>query len=73
MNDAALPITHGAPLRLRGERQLGYRTGKYIMRIDAVESFATLAEARADSGRIGATSGSRGSELSWTDLTSHDH
>jgi DMSO/TMAO reductase YedYZ molybdopterin-dependent catalytic subunit len=42
MNDAALPIPHGAPLRLRVERQLGYKMAKYVMRIEAVESFATL-------------------------------
>ena len=40
MNDKALDIPHGAPLRLRVERQLGYKMAKYIMRIEAVESFA---------------------------------
>ncbi len=39
MNDRPLPIPYGAPLRLRLERQLGYKMAKYIMRIDAVESF----------------------------------
>jgi DMSO/TMAO reductase YedYZ molybdopterin-dependent catalytic subunit len=42
MNDAALPVPHGAPLRLRVERQLGYKMAKYIMRIDAIESFGGL-------------------------------
>jgi len=42
MNDAALPIAHGAPLRLRVERQLGYKMAKYVMRIEAVESFASI-------------------------------
>jgi DMSO/TMAO reductase YedYZ molybdopterin-dependent catalytic subunit len=42
MNDAPLPIAHGAPLRLRVERQLGYKMAKYVMRIDAVEDFAAL-------------------------------
>jgi DMSO/TMAO reductase YedYZ molybdopterin-dependent catalytic subunit len=42
MNDAALPIAHGAPLRLRVERQLGYKMAKYVMRVEAVESFAGL-------------------------------
>ena len=37
MNDAALPVAHGAPLRLRVERQLGYKQAKYIMRIEAVD------------------------------------
>lgn len=38
MNGAALPVAHGAPLRLRVERQLGYKHAKYVMRIEAVES-----------------------------------
>ena len=39
MNGGALPVMHGAPLRLRVERQLGYKQAKYIRRIEAVESF----------------------------------
>ena len=31
-----------APLRLRVERQLGYKMAKYVMRIDVVNSFADL-------------------------------
>ncbi len=42
MNDAVLSVPHGAPLRLRVERQLGYKMAKYVMKIDAVDSFATL-------------------------------
>ncbi len=42
MNDAALKVAHGAPLRLRVERQLGYKMAKYLMRIEAVESFAKI-------------------------------
>jgi DMSO/TMAO reductase YedYZ molybdopterin-dependent catalytic subunit len=42
MNGAALPVPHGAPLRLRVERQLGYKMAKYIMRIEAIESFSGL-------------------------------
>ena len=41
-NDATLMVGHGAPLRLRVERQLGYKQAKYIMRIEAVESLADL-------------------------------
>jgi len=32
MNDHTLPIANGAPLRLRVERQLGYKMAKYVMR-----------------------------------------
>lgn len=42
MNGETLPIAHGAPLRLRVERQLGYKHAKYIMRIELIESFAHL-------------------------------
>ena len=43
MNDQSLPIAHGAPVRLRVERQLGYKMAKYVMRVEAVESFAHIA------------------------------
>ena len=39
MNDEPLPVANGAPLRLRVERQLGYKMAKYVMRIEAIESF----------------------------------
>ena len=42
MNDQPLPVPHGAPLRLRVERQLGYKQAKYVMRIEAVDGFAHL-------------------------------
>ena len=42
MNDQPLDIAHGAPLRLRLERQLGYKMAKYVMRIEAIESFHEL-------------------------------
>jgi DMSO/TMAO reductase YedYZ molybdopterin-dependent catalytic subunit len=42
MNDHTLPIPYGAPLRLRNERQLGYKMPKYIMRIELVTSFAHI-------------------------------
>jgi DMSO/TMAO reductase YedYZ molybdopterin-dependent catalytic subunit len=38
MNDRLLPVPNGAPLRLRVERQLGYKHAKYIERIEAVTS-----------------------------------
>ena len=42
MNGETLGVPHGAPLRLRVERQLGYKHAKYIRRIEAVESFAHI-------------------------------
>ena len=42
MNGEVLPVPHGAPLRLRVERQLGYKQAKYIKRIEVVESFAHI-------------------------------
>ncbi len=37
MNGAPLAVAHGAPLRLRVERQLGYKQAKYVMRIELVD------------------------------------
>lgn len=42
MNGETLAVPYGAPLRLRVERQLGYKHAKYIQRIEAVESFAHI-------------------------------
>jgi len=42
MNGAPLPVAHGAPVRLRVERQLGYKHAKYVMRVEAVADLAGL-------------------------------
>ena len=42
MNGDRLPVAHGAPLRLRVERLLGYKQAKYVQRIEAVTSFAQI-------------------------------
>jgi len=42
LNDKALPVTNGAPLRCRVERQLGYKQAKYVKAIELVESFAAI-------------------------------
>jgi DMSO/TMAO reductase YedYZ molybdopterin-dependent catalytic subunit len=42
MNGQSLPIPYGAPLRLRVERQLGYKMAKYVMRIELVENFSKI-------------------------------
>jgi DMSO/TMAO reductase YedYZ molybdopterin-dependent catalytic subunit len=43
MNGQPLPVDHGAPLRLRVERQLGYKHAKYVMHIEIVDSLAAIA------------------------------
>ena len=43
MNDAPLPVPNGAPVRLRVERQLGYKHAKFITSIELVASFAHIA------------------------------
>ena len=42
LNGRPLPIANGAPLRLRVERQLGYKMAKYLMSIELVESFSGI-------------------------------
>ncbi len=42
LNDAFLPVQNGAPLRLRVERQLGYKHAKYVQRIEVVASLAGI-------------------------------
>jgi DMSO/TMAO reductase YedYZ molybdopterin-dependent catalytic subunit len=39
MNGGDLPIAHGAPVRLRLERQLGYKSMKYVRRLVVAERF----------------------------------
>jgi DMSO/TMAO reductase YedYZ molybdopterin-dependent catalytic subunit len=46
MNGKPLPVQHGAPLRLRLERQLGYKMAKYVMRVELVDSFARFGGGR---------------------------
>jgi len=42
LNGEPLPARNGAPLRLRIERQLGYKHAKYLTAIEAVASFETI-------------------------------
>jgi DMSO/TMAO reductase YedYZ molybdopterin-dependent catalytic subunit len=43
MNGKPLEVAHGAPLRLRVERQLGYKQAKYVMRIQVVDRMDRIA------------------------------
>ena len=42
LNGQPLPVANGAPVRIRVERQLGYKMAKYIMRIELVDSFKRI-------------------------------
>jgi DMSO/TMAO reductase YedYZ molybdopterin-dependent catalytic subunit len=42
LNGKPLPVQNGAPLRLRVERQLGYKQAKYLMGIEVVGGLADL-------------------------------
>ncbi len=42
LNGKDLPIPNGAPLRLRVERQLGYKMAKYLMRLELVEELRPI-------------------------------
>ena len=44
LNDKALPVPNGAPLRLRIGRQLGYKQAKYLSRIELVDSFQAIGD-----------------------------
>ena len=46
LNDEPLPIGNGAPIRVRVERQLGYKMAKYIMRIELVDRLDNIAGGR---------------------------
>jgi DMSO/TMAO reductase YedYZ molybdopterin-dependent catalytic subunit len=42
LNGNSLPVANGAPLRVRVERQLGYKMNKYIRAIELVSNFAQI-------------------------------
>ncbi|HVZ68369.1 MAG TPA: molybdopterin-binding protein [Rhizomicrobium sp.] len=42
LNGKPLPVANGAPVRLRAERQLGYKMAKYVNGIELVESLAHI-------------------------------
>ena len=54
LNGSALPVANGAPLRVRVERQLGYKMAKYVHTIELVDSVAGIGEGKgsywADNG-----------------------
>jgi hypothetical protein len=46
LNDRPLEVGHGAPVRLRVERQLGYKHAKYVMRLEAVVSLPRIGKGK---------------------------
>lgn len=46
MNGRALPVSNGAPLRLRLERQLGYKMAKYVSRIEVVDGLGAFGDGK---------------------------
>jgi DMSO/TMAO reductase YedYZ molybdopterin-dependent catalytic subunit len=46
MNGQPLPVTHGAPLRLRLELQIGYKNLKHLSSVELVESLAGIGGGR---------------------------
>jgi DMSO/TMAO reductase YedYZ molybdopterin-dependent catalytic subunit len=46
LNGKPLDVAHGAPLRLRVERQLGYKQAKYVESIEITDSFSGIAGGR---------------------------
>jgi DMSO/TMAO reductase YedYZ molybdopterin-dependent catalytic subunit len=46
MNGEPLPVKYGAPLRVRVERQLGYKMTKYIKRIELVNEFSKIGKGK---------------------------
>ena len=46
MNDGKLTVPHGAPLRVRLERKLGYKQAKYLLAVDLVDSLAGIGDGK---------------------------
>jgi DMSO/TMAO reductase YedYZ molybdopterin-dependent catalytic subunit len=46
LNGKPLPISNGAPIRLRVERQLGYKMNKYVRAIELVSSYASIGDGK---------------------------
>jgi DMSO/TMAO reductase YedYZ molybdopterin-dependent catalytic subunit len=54
MNGGPLPVAHGAPVRLRVERQLGYKSLKFLSRIDVTDRLDDIEDG---TGAVGAAYG----------------
>jgi DMSO/TMAO reductase YedYZ molybdopterin-dependent catalytic subunit len=63
LNGVPLDVPHGAPLRLRFERQLGYKQAKYVKRIELVDSLAGIGGGKGGIGKIRGMSGTQESKV----------
>jgi DMSO/TMAO reductase YedYZ molybdopterin-dependent catalytic subunit len=46
LNGQSLDVAHGAPLRLRVERQLGYKQAKYLQKVTLTDTLKGIAGGR---------------------------
>jgi DMSO/TMAO reductase YedYZ molybdopterin-dependent catalytic subunit len=53
MNGEKLPTPHGAPLRLRVARQLGYKSVKYLSHIEVTDSVKNIGKGLGSSSPEG--------------------
>ena len=51
-NGEPLPEADGVPIRVRNERQLGYKPAKYVMAVEAVASFPLYVRTTAAIGKM---------------------
>ena len=47
MNGTPLAVAHGTPVRLRAERQLGYKEPEYVQVIELVDDLKSIQCAKA--------------------------
>ena len=62
LNGKPLPVENGAPLRVRVERQLGYKMPKYLCKIELVDGFDNVGGGAAAIGKTTATTGTAASD-----------
>ena len=66
MNGEEIPTGHGAPVRLRVARQLGYKSVKYLSRITVTDTLKNIGKGLGSGGpeaRRWATRGTQASEV----------
>jgi len=62
LNGKDLPTRHGAPIRLRVARQLGYKSVKYLSRITVTDTLKNIGKGLGSASRKAATPGLLASE-----------